>query len=102
MGGKRLILRFCLCLAIVVPPLCATARAKRSRAESGPRLIAGLGQVHHPVSTTNPQAQQFFDRGLALIYGFNHDQARKCFEHAAQLDPKLAMAWWGVALSLGT
>jgi len=65
------------------------------------RLIPGLGDVHHPVSTKNRQAQQFFDQGLKLIYGFNHDEAKRSFERAAQLDPKLAMAWWGVALTLG-
>jgi len=65
------------------------------------RLIPGLGDVHHPVSTKNSQAQQFFDQGLKLVYGFNHDEARRSFQHAADLDPKLAMAWWGVALTLG-
>src|SRR4030081_2222505 len=66
-----------------------------------PQLMPGLGEVHHPVSTKNRQAQQFFDQGLALVYGFNHDEARKSFQRAAELDPKLAMAWWGVALTLG-
>lgn len=64
-------------------------------------LISGLGEVHHPVSAKNRQAQQFFDQGLKLVYGFNHDEARRSFQRAAELDPKLAMAWWGVALTLG-
>ena len=64
-------------------------------------LIAGLGEVHHPVSTTNAQAQQFFNQGLALVYGFNHDEAVRSFKRAGDLDPKLAMAHWGVALALG-
>jgi tetratricopeptide (TPR) repeat protein len=63
--------------------------------------MRGLGEVRHAVSTKNAQAQKFFDQGLALLYGFNHGEARRCFEHAAALDPKLAMAWWGVALALG-
>src|SRR5438067_4926287 len=66
-----------------------------------PVLMAGLGEVHHPVSTKNIQAQQFFDQGLKLVFGFNHDEARRSFQRAAELDPKLAMAWWGVALTLG-
>ena len=70
-------------------------------AEAPVTLIPGLGDVHHPVSTKNRQAQQFFDQGLKLVYGFNHDGARRSFERAAQLDPKLAMAWWGIALTLG-
>ncbi len=64
-------------------------------------LIAGLGDVHHPVSTSNPDAQRFFDQGLALVYGFNHDEAVRSFNRAAELDPGLAMAHWGVALALG-
>jgi hypothetical protein len=65
------------------------------------QLISGLGDVHHAVSTKNKEAQQFFDQGLKFVYGFNHDEARRSFQRAAQLDPKLAMAWWGVALTLG-
>src|SRR5580704_3741736 len=65
------------------------------------RLIPGLGDVHHPVSTKNREAQQFFDQGLKLVYGFNHDEARRSFQRASGLDPKLAMAWWGIALTLG-
>src|ERR1700736_4009926 len=69
--------------------------------EPPPRLMPGLGEVHHPVSTKNREAQQFFDQGLKLVYGFNHDEARRSFQRAAELDPRLAMAWWGVALTLG-
>jgi hypothetical protein len=83
------------CGAMIV----SSAQSKDSTAP--PRLMSGLGDVHHPVSTKNRQAQQFFDQGLKLVYGFNHDEARKSFRHAADLDPKLAMAWWGVALTLG-
>ncbi|MBN3940624.1 hypothetical protein [Nostoc sp. NMS9] len=64
-------------------------------------LISGLGTIHHPVSTSNPQAQEFFDQGLNLIYAFNHDEAVRSFEYAAKLDPHLAIAYWGVALALG-
>src|ERR1700741_5193071 len=74
----------------------------RSSNEAMPiALIPGLGEVNHPVSTTNQQAQQFFNQGLALVYGFNHDEAVRSFKRAAELDPKLAMAHWGVALALG-
>jgi tetratricopeptide (TPR) repeat protein len=64
-------------------------------------LMTGLGDLHHPVSTKNPQAQQFFDQGLRLIYAFNHDEAARSFKRAAELDPKLAMAYWGVAEAVG-
>lgn len=64
-------------------------------------LVGGLGDLHHPVSTHNSQAQQFFDQGLRFIYAFNHDEAARSFQHAAELDPKLAMAYWGVAEAVG-
>jgi tetratricopeptide (TPR) repeat protein len=64
-------------------------------------LTPGLGDIHHPVSTSNREAQQFFDQGMALVYGFNHDEAVRSFKRAADLDPKMAMAYWGIALALG-
>jgi tetratricopeptide (TPR) repeat protein len=62
----------------------------------------GFGQLHHPVKTANPEAQRLFEQALALDYGFNHNQAEQCFRRAADLDPKMAMAYWGIALVLGT
>src|SRR5207237_10526313 len=64
-------------------------------------LISGLSDLHHPVSTHNPQAQEFFDQGLRLIYAFNHHEAARSFKRTAELDPKLAMAFWGVAEAVG-
>lgn len=93
---RRIILTLATGLAISV----SAAPAKTNPASS-PKLLPGLGDVHHPVSTKNSQAQQFFDQGLKLVFGFNHDEARKSFQRAAELDPKLAMAWWGVSLTLG-
>jgi tetratricopeptide (TPR) repeat protein len=46
-------------------------------------------------------AQKFFDQGLALIYGFNHDEAARLFARAAELDPNSPMPHWGIALALG-
>jgi tetratricopeptide (TPR) repeat protein len=64
-------------------------------------LMTGVGNVHHPVSTRNPEAQEFFDQGLRLIYDFNHDEAARSFQRAAELDPKLAIAYWGIAEAVG-
>ncbi|HTI49622.1 MAG TPA: hypothetical protein VL475_01670, partial [Planctomycetaceae bacterium] len=64
-------------------------------------LMPGLGRHHHPVSTKSEQAQRFFDQGLTLLFAFNHDHAVRSFRRAAELDPELAMAQWGIALALG-
>jgi hypothetical protein len=61
----------------------------------------GLGPLHHPVSTRNRQAQADFEQGLKLVFAFNHEAAIRSFGRAFELDPNLAMAQWGIALSLG-
>jgi len=94
------ILAHVLCGAV----LCSGAAAQKhaSHAQAHPvTLVTGLGDLHHPVSTHNPEAQKFFDQGLRFIYAFNHDEAARSFQHAAELDPKLAMAYWGVAEAVG-
>jgi tetratricopeptide (TPR) repeat protein len=73
----------------------ATAKGKT------PALMTGYGNWRHTVSTKSPQAQAFFDQGLRLIYAFNHDEAARSFQRAAELDPKMAMAYWGVAEAVG-
>jgi len=85
--------------------LCATAVAAQEHmdhhAAKPATLMQGLGDLHHPVSTKNSEAQKFFDQGLRLIYAFNHDEAARSFQRAADLDPKLAIAYWGVAEAVG-
>lgn len=57
--------------------------------------------LHHPVTTSNQLAQLYFDQGLTLVYAFNHDAAYWSFLRATEVDPQLAMAYWGMALALG-
>jgi tetratricopeptide (TPR) repeat protein len=60
-----------------------------------------LGDVQRNVVTHDRAAQRWFDRGLALCYAFNHEEAVRCFEEAIAADPNCAMAHWGVAYALG-
>ena len=64
-------------------------------------VLEGLGDHHHKVTTNSEKAQQFFEQGLKLTYGFNHKEALRSFKEAARLDPDCAMAYWGWALVLG-
>jgi tetratricopeptide (TPR) repeat protein len=89
-----------LCSAVFC--LGAMAQDHASHAQAHPvTLVNGLGDLHHPVSTHVPEAQKFFDQGLRFIYAFNHDEAARSFQHAADLDPRMAMAFWGVAEAVG-
>jgi tetratricopeptide (TPR) repeat protein len=62
--------------------------------------LSGLGTLVMPVTTDVAGAQKFFNQGVRLLYAFNHQEARRAFEEAARLDPKLAMAYWGKAMTL--
>jgi tetratricopeptide (TPR) repeat protein len=64
-------------------------------------LLPGLGQHHYTISTKSSEAQRFFDQGLTLVFGFNHEEAERSFRRAAELDSQSAMAYWGIALALG-
>lgn len=64
-------------------------------------LLPGLGSHKHPIATSNPGAQRFFNQGLTLVFGFNHEEAVRSFQRAADLDPKAAMPLWGIALARG-
>ena len=99
--GKR------ISLLLAIGVCCTALFAQNHSAHAAPpaakpaTLMPGYGDLHHPVSTQNAQAQKFFDQGLRLIYAFNHDEAARSFQRAAELDPKLAMAYWGVAEAVG-
>jgi tetratricopeptide (TPR) repeat protein len=67
----------------------------------GAQLFDGMGSYSHPIRTSSPDAQRYFDQGLALLYNFNHFEAERSFLKAAELDPKAPMPWWGVGVALG-
>ena len=65
-------------------------------------LLGNLGSYHRAIKTANVDAQKFFDEGLTLLYGFNHEESFKSFELAAAKDPASPMPHWGMSLALGT
>lgn len=64
-------------------------------------LFEGLGSHHHAITAHDDAVQRYFDQGLRLVYGFNHDEAIRSFEEAIRRDPGCAMCSWGIALALG-
>lgn len=98
-------MRFLLVFMSLMFPVIAVGQHSHGQMNLETKKVAadvGLGNAHHKVSTKNAEAQRFFDQGLSYIYGFNHDEAVRSFKHAAELDPDLAMAFWGIALSRGS
>jgi len=79
-----------------VPPM-----RERKGDKPGAPLFDGYGDHHHPISTTNPKTQAYFDQGVRLLFAFNHPEAIRSFREAARLDPHCGMCWWGVAFALG-
>ena len=64
-------------------------------------LIEGLGDHQHTIATSQEDAQRFFDQGLILTFAFNHAEAIRSFQRAAELDPSSPMPLWGIAYALG-
>jgi tetratricopeptide (TPR) repeat protein len=64
-------------------------------------IFDGLGSYTRTVTTDSLRAQRYFNQGLAFYHGFNHGEAIRSFQEAARLDPKCAMAHWGIALACG-
>jgi tetratricopeptide (TPR) repeat protein len=92
-------------LSASAPAFASPAQQHDHATASGASTVCtanGFGKVHHPVKTSNPKAQLLFEQAMALDYGFNHGQAEQCFREAARLDPNMPMAYWGIALVLGT
>lgn len=97
-----IVLALVLVVAAAVPsPACDHGGGPPPAAGPPAKLMPGLGDHHHLIATTSPEAQRFFDQGLRFVYAFNHDEAVRSFAHAAELDPKAPMPAWGIALALG-
>lgn len=100
---KRTILSIAAILLTCCAPLTIAQRESETNAFSKPMLDGyyNIGNVHHEVSTKSPLAQTWFDRGIAMCYGFNHEEAVTCFENALEADENLAIAHAGMAYALG-
>ena len=96
--------RAALLAGVAVLGISLSALAQHAHQPLSPvatELHPGLGDYHFPITTANPDAQVYFDHGIRLLYGFNHEEAARYFRRAAELDPQAPMPHWGVALSIG-
>lgn len=103
-------------LSLLLPPLLAVATLSACDSANTPNTVADkaapadtrelplfetFGDLHRDIGSKVPLAQRYFDQGLRLAYGFNHEAAGRAFAEAARLDPACAMCVWGQALVLG-
>ncbi|MGS1077391.1 tetratricopeptide repeat protein [Pseudoxanthomonas beigongshangi] len=101
-------IRRSLLLSLLVALLAGCEPAPKAAGDATPApeaaalpLFDTFGDLHHDVGTRVPAAQRYFDQGLRMAYGFNHEAAGRAFAEAARLDPECAMCVWGQALVLG-
>jgi len=92
---------FLILLLVGIPSSGVAQQAPGTSVVQPVQLLPGLGNHHHLIATKSPEAQKFFDQGLALAWAFNRAEAERSFRRAAELDPSAAMPWWGVSFSLG-
>lgn len=93
-------------LPLLAVLLAGCEAAQKTAGDAAPEAAAlplfdTFGDLHRDVATRVPAAQRYFDQGLRMTYGFNHEAAGRAFAEAARLDPQCAMCVWGQALVLG-
>lgn len=89
------------CALVLVLSTCKAPESRQQAAAPAPALFENFGDLHRDIGSKVPAAQRYFDQGLRLAYGFNHEAAGRAFAEAARLDPDCAICLWGQALVLG-
>ncbi|HEU4827984.1 MAG TPA: hypothetical protein VFT04_02200 [Gemmatimonadales bacterium] len=97
----RTILLATTMLSLAVAPGAAAQGAVEPEDTAGVPLYRNLGSHGYGVMTQDALAQQYFDQGLRLFYGFNHGEAVRAFLEGERIDSSCAMCAWGAALALG-
>ncbi len=93
---------FKLCLLAVVMCAGSVSAQEKKPVERPPDLsLTAVGRQHHAIKTKSGDAQAYFDQGITLLYGFNHEEAARAFRRAGELDPASPMPLWGIALAAG-
>lgn len=102
---KRLMLALGFLLLPLPLPLVAQHAGHDTHAESVLEgrmpIFDNLGVYTRTITTASPLAQQYFDQGMRLAFGFAHTEAVRSFREAVALDAQCAMCWWGVAWASG-
>ena len=87
-------------LAFMIAAALLPACQSGSR-EYDAKLFNGFGKYERSIRTDSARAQKWFNQGMQMLYGFNHDEAMRSFRAAAAHDPRSPMPWWGIAYAHG-
>ena len=90
-----------LFLLLCVPLSAENKKADLIESEAHAILIPGSGTYSKKISTQNKEAQQFFDQGLRLAWGFYFPESIASYLEAARHDPDHPMPYWGMAHAMG-
>src|SRR5687768_1589566 len=80
--------------------LLAASALLAQQSDSVP-LYQNLGAYSRKITTSSPKAQQYFDQGVRMTYGFGHPEGVRSFKAALRHDSTCAMCWWGIAWARG-
>ena len=86
-------MRIALIAALVLGLFVACQPGEEAPQEEPTPLVYDIGVISREISTDSADAQLWFDRGLGLAYGFNHEEAIVCFEKAIEADPNCAICY---------
>jgi len=62
----------------------------------------GLGTFARPISSTNKEAQAFFNQGFQMMWAFAKPEAVRSFRESWKRDPDCAICYWGEAWAWGS
>jgi tetratricopeptide (TPR) repeat protein len=88
-------------IGIVAAIVVVLTSCEKQAPGNGALIYEGFGNYERTISTESAAAQQWFNQGMQLMYGFNHDEAIRSFEQAAAADSSNPMPWWGIAYCNG-
>jgi tetratricopeptide (TPR) repeat protein len=97
-------------ILLLIWAAAATAQPQSSGANALPPFVArpiaiykvGLGPFSRKISSSNAEAQAFFDQGFQLMYSFAKYEAVRSFREAWKRDPECAICYWGEAWAWGS
>lgn len=97
----------CICSVLALPVSAAAQRPEADLCAVVPgaqpllpaKLLQGMGDTNMPVTTKSEEARKFFNQGISQMHSFWFLESERSFLQAAELDPDMAMAYWGISVS---